>query len=102
ALAAAQKQLGIEREVDLVFVTGDVAEAGKKSEFERGREFLTGLAGAIGIEHRRFVFVPGNHDVNWASCKRAEAELEENEQATEENLRRRLDEVKLDFYEGFL
>lgn len=102
ALAAAQKQLGVERKVDLVFVTGDIAESGKKSEFERGREFLTGLAGAIGIEHRRFVFVPGNHDVNWASCKRAEAELEEKEQLTDANLRRRLDEVKLDFYEGFL
>ncbi|HEV7667557.1 MAG TPA: metallophosphoesterase [Thermoanaerobaculia bacterium] len=101
-LAAAQKQLGIERKVDLVFVTGDIAEAGKKSEFERGREFLTGLAGAIGIEHRRFAFVPGNHDVNWAACKGAEAELEQREQLNEENLRRRLDEVKLGFYEGFL
>ncbi len=110
AIAGEQKKLALQAElpwlaeqrIDLVFVTGDVAETGKRSEFDQGRDFLTGLAGAIGIGPRQFVFVPGNHDVNWASCKRAEAELEEQEKLTEENLRRRLDEVKFDIYESFL
>ncbi len=39
SLAEARKSLPIdpEKKVDLVFVTGEVAEAGKKSEFEQGR-----------------------------------------------------------------
>ena len=102
ALAAAQEKLGIGQKVDLVVVTGDIAEAGKRSEFEAGRQFLTALAGGLGLPVDRFVFVPGNHDVNWASCKIAEAELEANEELTAERLRTRLDEVKLDFYFDFL
>jgi predicted phosphodiesterase len=101
ALEAAQEKLGIVQRVDLVVVTGDIAEAGKRSEFEAGRQFLTALAGGLGLPVERFVFVPGNHDVNWASCKKAEAELEENEEPPE-RLRSRLDEVKLDFYFDFL
>jgi len=64
ALAEARKQLGITDRVDLVVVTGDVAEAAKPKEYETAAGFLTALAGALGLEHRRFVFVPGNHDVS--------------------------------------
>ncbi len=70
ALAAAQRGLRLERKVDLVIVTGDVAEAGKPSELKQGRQFLSALGGELGLPPERFVFVPGNHDVNWASCKR--------------------------------
>jgi 3',5'-cyclic AMP phosphodiesterase CpdA len=103
ALVVAQRRIGLpDQKVDLVLVTGDVAEAGKRSEFEDGRRFLAALAGGLGLLAGRFVFVPGNHDVNWASCKRAEAELEEREELTPDRLRRRLDEVKLDVYHDFL
>ncbi|HXO40463.1 MAG TPA: metallophosphoesterase, partial [Thermoanaerobaculia bacterium] len=102
ALAAAQKSLELDQKLDLVVVTGDVAEAGKPSEFEQGRRFLAALAGELGLLAERFVFVPGNHDVNWAYCKRAEADLEAREELTPERLRVRLDEVKLDAYLDFL
>ncbi|HVT18944.1 MAG TPA: metallophosphoesterase [Thermoanaerobaculia bacterium] len=103
ALVAAQDKIGLaDHRIELVLVTGDVAEAGKRSEFENARRFLAALAGGLGLVAGRFVFVPGNHDINWASCKRVEAELEEREELAPELLRRRLDEVKLDIYFEFL
>lgn len=81
ALAGAQHQIGLQNQkVDLVVVTGDVAEAGKRSEFEEGRRFFVALASGRGLVAGRFVFVRGNHDINWASCKLAEAELEVREE----------------------
>src|SRR6185295_4967135 len=101
-LRDAQKKLGLAQNIDLVMVTGDIAEAGWPEEFEGGKKFLGTLARQIDLPTERFAFVPGNHDVNWASCKRAEAELEERRQLTPESLRRYVDEVKLRFYSDFL
>ncbi len=55
---------------DLVVLSGDFAEFGKKEEFERAQRFVQGLAKLVELPNRRIVMVPGNHDVNW---KRSQA-----------------------------
>ena len=100
-LKAACQQLPISPKVDLVVVTGDLVETGRVKEFQDAEAFLTGLAGAMGIEHGRFVFVPGNHDISWPKCKIAEQEHELDEEKSR-TLRERLDEVKLELFDNAL
>ncbi len=92
---------GTDGKVDLVVVTGDVAEAAKEPEFSMGAAFLTALAGELGLGHERFVFVPGNHDVSRHLCRKVEID-QDDEGFDDGELRRRLDAVKLQRYEGFL
>jgi len=49
---------------DLVLVTGDIAWTGKASEFDEAYEWFQRLQNAIGLDIGRFVFCPGNHDLN--------------------------------------
>ena len=52
--------------VDMVFVTGDLAFAGKSQEYAVVREFLGRLSVAAGVPLERVFCVPGNHDVDRA------------------------------------
>lgn len=87
--------------IDVVVVTGDLAEAGKPAEFQQAGKFLQTLAGELGIEHRRFVFCPGNHDISRPACLKAAAD-QDIEDFDDDELRRRLDAVKLQFFDEFL
>jgi len=57
-------------DVDLIIVTGDIADKGKKEEFNQAKIWIEELArslwdinGDIGKEHKeRIIIVPGNHD----------------------------------------
>ena len=49
---------------DLVLVTGDIAWTGKISEFDEAYEWFQRLQSALGLDIGRFVFCPGNHDLN--------------------------------------
>jgi len=101
AIAHALKKLKISRRIDLVIVSGDIAETGKPREFAQGAEFLTVLAGELGREPQRFVFVPGNHDISWPHCE-IEASKQKIEEFDDHELRRRLDAAKLTCYHDFL
>ena len=101
ALVDAEPSVREENRVDVVIVTGDLAEVGKPKEFEAAREFLAALAGELGIERRRFVFCPGNHDVSRTACKKVELD-QMDEDFDDDELRRRMDLVKLERYAGFL
>ncbi|MEZ4301949.1 MAG: HipA N-terminal domain-containing protein [Polyangiaceae bacterium] len=50
---------------DLVVLSGDFAEYGKHEEFNQAATFVRGLAAHLSLPPRRFVIVPGNHDINW-------------------------------------
>lgn len=50
---------------ELVVLSGDFAEYGKRDEFDRAATFVRGLRAHLQLPARRFVMVPGNHDVNW-------------------------------------
>jgi predicted MPP superfamily phosphohydrolase len=50
---------------DLVFVTGDIANSGKRKEYEQAQLFFAELAQTLGLTPREHWFlVPGNHDVD--------------------------------------
>jgi WD40 repeat protein/3',5'-cyclic AMP phosphodiesterase CpdA len=54
---------------DLIVVTGDLAEWGRRSEFEQVTTFLGELTEAVGLSRDRVAIVPGNHDINRSSCQ---------------------------------
>jgi diguanylate cyclase (GGDEF)-like protein len=49
--------------VDLVCLTGDVADWGHPNEYEAATVWLRMLLNTVGIKPRRLFVVPGNHDV---------------------------------------
>src|ERR1022692_5201642 len=51
--------------IDLVIVSGDIAERGKRPEYEQARSFLDQVCRSTGLGRERVVVVPGNHDVSW-------------------------------------
>ncbi len=61
---------------DLVVLSGDFAEYGKREEFVQASSFVGGLRAHLSLPSRRFVMVPGNHDVNW---KKSEAYFADRE-----------------------
>lgn len=69
-----KKEHGVD--VDLVVVTGDVAEWGKRKEYVAAEGFLIALHEGLGLERHRVLMVPGNHDVNWNDCDYAIVEDE--------------------------
>ncbi|MCP4534611.1 MAG: NACHT domain-containing protein, partial [Delftia sp.] len=70
-------------------------------EYKTALTFLRALTGELGIEGRRVVVVPGNHDVSWTACKRVVLD-QEDEGFDDDELRRRLGQVKLQRFIGFL
>ncbi len=50
--------------LDLVFVTGDLAQAGKAEEYALVVELLKKLMSVTGVTPERMFVVPGNHDVD--------------------------------------
>ena len=66
---------------DVLIVTGDLAEQGKKNEIETALSFLEALTGHLGLERQRVVVIPGNHDVNWKLCRNYFDDCEEEEKA---------------------
>jgi HipA-like protein len=54
---------------DLIVLTGDLTEGGKKSEFDQVLHFARKLAGLVELPPRRVVLIPGNHDVNWKASE---------------------------------
>lgn len=49
---------------DFVLVTGDLAYAGKASEYKLAVAFFEELAAATGVPHEKIFCIPGNHDID--------------------------------------
>ncbi|KIY16317.1 metallophosphoesterase [Pseudomonas amygdali] len=47
-----------------ILVTGDIAQSGKRAEYEEAAQWLDSLAGSVGVEIHRVQMVPGNHDLD--------------------------------------
>jgi WD40 repeat protein/3',5'-cyclic AMP phosphodiesterase CpdA len=66
---------------DLVVVSGGLADRGLRSEFQQAHRFLEELRRVLDLPSRRFIVVPGGHDVNRKACEayflRCEADQEE-------------------------
>lgn len=115
AIADARRDLGWTESVELVLVTGDIAEAARPPEYRAALEFFQALKLALSLAPSRFVFVPGNHDISWTRCKQElagiETKIEEGEvkEADRESASRaamdavkllRFDELVAEFYGG--
>ncbi len=60
--------------IDLVVVTGDLAEWGKKNEFTDFEAFLVDLEAKLqqwspGFSRKQILIIPGNHDINRPLCR---------------------------------
>lgn len=54
-----------------LIVTGDITDKGLKEEFSKAFEVLNKFITELKIDKLKILFVPGDHDVNWDSCKAA-------------------------------
>lgn len=57
------------RQVDLIFVTGDIAHGGGEAEYALAEAYLARLCEAAGVSRAALHMVPGNHDINRESGK---------------------------------
>lgn len=62
-----------------LIVTGDITDKGIKEEFTKAEEILNKFAKELNIEKSKILLVPGDHDVNWDSCKTAYEILKNDE-----------------------
>jgi 3',5'-cyclic AMP phosphodiesterase CpdA len=69
--------------VDLVILSGDIAERGKRPEYEQARAFTDQIRQALGLGCERVVVVPGNHDVSWDLSMAAFAEWRDEHEDTD-------------------
>jgi hypothetical protein len=95
------KSRGTPPEIGLVVVSGDVTESALPKDYSTARQFFEAIAGHLGLDRRRFVFVPGNHDVSWLECKRVQLEFEEA-QTGAADLRKALDNRKFRPFDEFV
>lgn len=63
------------RHLDFIFVTGDEANSGTDSQYERVTKFLTDLEDAAGVGRDRVFVLPGNHDVDRNKGRRLDRTL---------------------------
>jgi 3',5'-cyclic AMP phosphodiesterase CpdA len=64
---------------DLIILSGDIAEQGRKPEYVDARAFIDALLEHTGLDSSRVVVVPGNHDVSWALSEAYFAECRDEE-----------------------
>jgi len=69
---------------DLIIFTGDLAEWGKKQEFDAVLTFIEGVIAAQQLSRDRVVLVPGNHDINRSRCEAYFKECEAEDESPKE------------------
>jgi 3',5'-cyclic AMP phosphodiesterase CpdA len=93
AIEDAKKELSTDAKIGLVIITGDIADTAIPAEYKQAESFLSYLSGELGLDRLCFVFIPGNHDICWPDCEKAE--LEQKKHGFDENeLRRLMDNYK--------
>ena len=103
AVRAQRTQREIAAPISLVVVTGDVVQTAHREEYAEAHEFFAELATRIELDAGRFVFVPGNHDVDWHACEAAEAGVRRVTRDPDEGqIRTALDCCKFEEFEAFL
>lgn len=63
-----KQQLHIEK-LSAIVVSGDITNQATKEQFAIAQNFLKKIGSAFNVQTERFVSVPGNHDINWASAR---------------------------------
>ena len=96
--------------VDLILVTGDIAERAEIDEYDPPVEFLTLLRKELKESFHKLpeiCVIPGNHDVNRAACEKAENKSAADQfkakfDAYNEFASRFSDELRIDFEKPFV
>lgn len=57
--------------IDLVCMTGDVAQSGKLDEYDRAGEFLARTLAELRLGRDRLFLIPGNHDIDRSRSRKA-------------------------------
>lgn len=57
--------------LDILIISGDVANKSLPEEYEAARRFVTYLCQDFGLKRSQMVIVPGNHDLNWDASREA-------------------------------
>jgi 3',5'-cyclic AMP phosphodiesterase CpdA len=65
---------------DILAVTGDLAEGGKKSEFDDALEFIERFTSFLTLNRNRVIIIAGNHDINRSACEAYFNECEADDQ----------------------
>jgi WD40 repeat protein/3',5'-cyclic AMP phosphodiesterase CpdA len=73
----------------MIVVSGDLAEWGRRTEFRDALEFLDRLTKGLEVPRRRVVIVPGNHDINRKACESYFLECEADEREPTEPFARK-------------
>jgi Icc-related predicted phosphoesterase len=73
-----KRELCVEQ-LDVLVISGDIANRSMPSEYEAAFELVNGLMVRFGLSPRQVVIVPGNHDLNWALSKKAYKFVHEDE-----------------------
>jgi len=63
-LSAVRRYRTEDRCPDLIFATGDIANAGQPVEYDAAQQFFESLLAAAELSRERLYVVPGNHDVD--------------------------------------
>jgi 3',5'-cyclic AMP phosphodiesterase CpdA len=64
----------------LFLITGDLAEWGKKSEFDDALHFVEKVTSLLDLERSHVVIIPGNHDINRKACEAYFIDCEANDE----------------------
>ncbi|WP_437949791.1 metallophosphoesterase [Sorangium sp. So ce296] len=91
--------------LDLVFLTGDLAQSGKREEYALVVDFLRKLIEVTGVPPERLFVIPGNHDVDRDVGRWLLRTLSRDDEAIaffEEPASRGFHEKKFDAYRGGL
>lgn len=59
-----RSRFGQQQRPDLIFMTGDIAFAGKEEEYKLAEEFIRKLCAETQLPEGRIFLVPGNHDID--------------------------------------
>ena len=57
-------EINLERAVDIICVTGDIAAHGKDTQYVCVQKFFESISKTLSLPFNKFFFVPGNHDID--------------------------------------
>lgn len=69
-------------------ISGDIAGKGLKEEYAKAKIVIDTLKNELGINSSRIAVVPGNHDIDWGSCKDKFLQKYSKNKTKDNNLRR--------------
>lgn len=63
--------------LDYILICGDLTQIASKHEFNLAYEFIKEISERFSVKNEKIIIVPGNHDLDWESCKIAMNETSE-------------------------